>query len=289
MRVLLTGASGFVGRHVLAELERRGIDTVLLGRRAVGSAPLLEADLLAVPDFAPLVQAAGATHLLHLAWYAEHGAYWHSPLNLRWLDATVRLTEAFCDAGGRKAVLAGTCAEYDWNEGYCRERTGTLAPATLYGVAKDATRRLTQAVCAQRQVGFAWARIFLPFGAGEDSRRLLPSLAAVFRGERPAFGVDHLAWRDFVHVADVAEALAAMLEEGVDGPVNIASGQPRQLGEVVRALAAAHGRSPAAVLDLSAPRAGEPRLLVGDNGALSAAGWQARRTLDAYLASGARG
>ena len=100
MRVLLTGASGFIGRYVLRALQHRGIKVVAVGRaRPQPSASFVEADLLSISDFGPLVQQVQATHLLHLAWYAEHGKYWTSPLNLRWAESTTRLVEAFCAAG----------------------------------------------------------------------------------------------------------------------------------------------------------------------------------------------
>ena len=155
MRVLLTGASGFLGRYVLDSLRRQNIETVIVGRQPVPDntfANFIKADLLTTPDFSWLVKDAKATHLLHLAWYAEHGKYWTSPLNLRWVEATTRLVEEFCKAGGKQVVIAGTCAEYDWSHGYCREDSTPLNPATLYGTAKDVARRLAMAVCAQYQI-----------------------------------------------------------------------------------------------------------------------------------------
>lgn len=277
MRVLLTGASGFLGRYVLDSLHRRGIDTVMLGRKPVPNsafADFIEADLLAAPDFSGLVKASGASHLLHLAWYAEHGKYWASPLNLRWVDATTRLVEEFCQAGGRQVVIAGTCAEYDWSHGYCREDSTPLNPATLYGTAKDAARRLAMATCAQHQVPCAWGRVFLPFGASEARQRLIPSLIDVFRGDRPPFAVNAPAYRDFLHASDVAESFMTLLQSGKSGAYNISSGQPVQIGHLVRELARLLDTDPQAVLDLTTERPGEPPLLAGENLRLKALGWQ---------------
>ena len=178
MRVLLTGASGFIGKQVLAQLEHYGIDTVVVGR----SSPIefngvfIEADLLNQDVCQEIIFRAQPTHLLHLAWYAEHGHYWNSHLNLRWVEATTRLVEAFCTAGGKHVIVAGTCAEYDWSHGCCREGVTPLMPSTLYGTAKNTTRRLVTAVCEDNGVPWAWGRIFLPFGPGEDRRRLIPSM-----------------------------------------------------------------------------------------------------------------
>lgn len=277
MRVLLTGASGFLGRYVLESLYQQGIETVTMGRQYVHDkafGDFIETDLLASPNFTSLVKEAGATHLLHLAWYAEHGKYWTSPLNLRWLEATTRLVEAFCAADGQRVVVAGTCAEYDWSYGYCRESSTPLNPVTLYGSAKDATRRLMMAICAQHQVPCAWGRVFLPFGMGESEQRLIPSLIEVFRGKRPPFGVNAFAYRDFLHASDVAEGFVTLLKNAESGAYNISSSQPVRLGDVVQKLGQLLNADPQAVLDLTVERPGEPLLLVGENLKLKALGWR---------------
>jgi len=280
MRVLLTGASGFIGRYALKALQQHGIEVVAVGRtRPQSSVPFIEADLLSACDFASLLQQVQATHLLHLAWYAEHGKYWTSPLNLRWLEATTRLVEAFCTTGGQQVVIAGTCAEYDWTHGYCREDSTPLNPATFYGIVKDATRRLVMAVCAQHQIPCAWGRIFLPFGHGESTSRLMPSLIEVFRGERAPFGVNAHAYRDFLHVSDVAEGFVRLLTAEASGAYNLSSGEPTRLTEVVTTLAALLDADPAPVLALTTERPGEPPLLVGESVKLRALGWRPALTL----------
>ena len=122
-KILLTGASGFLGRHILCRLQNLGHDVVVVGRsrptqgfdgdwRAV--------DLLDTPNLQAALRGLGASHLLHLAWYTEHGRYWSSSENLRWVDASLRLLQAFAAQGGRHALLAGSCAEYDWSHGWLR-------------------------------------------------------------------------------------------------------------------------------------------------------------------------
>ncbi len=292
MRVLLTGATGFLGGAVLESLHRRGIEVVTLGRQRPDNrafVDFIQADLLAGPDFPALINAADASHLLHLAWCTEHGKYWTSPLNLRWVQATIRLAEAFCKAGGQQVVVAGTCAEYDWSHGYCQEDSTPINPATLYGVAKDAARRSTVAICAAYRVPCAWGRIFLPYGVGDARQRLIPSLMAVLRGTKPAFGVSASSYRDFLYVSDVADAFVLLLLKAANGVYNIGSGQPVQLSRVVCELANLLDADAQIVLGLTTARPGEPPLLVGENLKIKTLGWQPALSLAQGLALAVRG
>lgn len=282
MKVLLTGASGFLGQYVLNRLHKNDISTVVVGRtlpKNVSPTDFIKADLLDNSDFGDLISVSKATHLLLFAWYTEHVKYWTSPLNLRWTEATVRLVKAFCKNSGKKVVVAGTCAEYDWSYGYCREIITPLNPNTLYGLAKDATRRLTMAVCAEHKTPCAWGRIFSPYGHGEDSRRLIPSLIEVFQGKRQPFGVNATAYRDFLHADDLAQGFLKLLLSDAEGSYNICSGQPVQIAEVVRHIANSFETDPQTVLELSTERLGEPSFLVGDNQKLKLLGWHAEHSL----------
>jgi len=112
MKVMLTGATGFVGRYVVRELQRQDIDYVSLQRGVVSDDRAINMDLLTTNQLEALFQKCKPTHMIHVAWYAEHGKYWDSELNLQWVLATKRLVEAFCASGGQHIVVTGTCAEY---------------------------------------------------------------------------------------------------------------------------------------------------------------------------------
>jgi nucleoside-diphosphate-sugar epimerase len=276
MRVLLTGASGFLGRHVLDALRRRNIETIIVGRHRPDGAreEFIEANLLALSDHAQLIARTRPTHLLHLAWYAEHGKFWASKLNLRWVDATVRLVDAFCEAGGRRVVAAGSCTEYDWSHEVCREDETPLNPATLYGTAKDATRRLIGAVCAQHEVSCAWGRIFFLYGSGENRARLVPALIDALRGKREPIAVDARARRDYLHVSDVAEGFVTLLGASDSGAYNIGAGRAVALLDIAREIARLLNTDPEPLLRLAAERPGEPVSFCGDNSKLRRMGWQ---------------
>ncbi|MBA3817902.1 MAG: NAD-dependent epimerase/dehydratase [Deltaproteobacteria bacterium] len=240
-RVLLTGATGFIGRACLGPLRDRGFEIHAIRHERAASARDVtwhDCDLLTA-DPAPLIAAIRPTHLLHLAWYAVPGKYWTSRENLRWVRASLALYEAFVAAGGSRVVMGGSAAEYDWSHGVCRERETPVVPRTYYGRCKHALAQLIDADAEQAGISAAWARFFFLYGPHEYENRLVPSvILALLRGEvaRCSPGTQQ---RDFLHVDDAAAATVALLDSEVRGPVNIASGAPvavRSLAEQVATL-----------------------------------------------------
>lgn len=288
-RVLVTGASGFIGAHALAPLVAAGheVHAVSTGGApadAAGGVTWHAADLLADP--ASVVVEVAPERLLHLAWYAEHGKFWTAIDNVRWVEASLALLRAFAAAGGGRAVLAGTCAEYDWTvgDGVFAE-DAPLRPATLYGASKRGLHEVARALAAEAGFELAWGRVFFLYGPGEDERRLVGAVAsALARGERAATGAGTQT-RDFMHVADVGAAFAALVDSGVGGAVNVASGEGRELREVVEALGRIAGTPE--LLDVGAlpPRPGDPDALVAEAARLrDEVGFEPRIALEDGLA-----
>ena len=119
----------------------------------------------------------------------------------------------------------------------------------------------------------------MPYGPGEDVRRLIPALNNVFTLKQPPFAVGSYSFRDLLHVEDVAAAFVKLLTSGAHGEFNICSGTPTQISEVVKLLANARNQDPKIVLDHSISRTGEPLVLVGDNKKLAMLGWIAKHEL----------
>lgn len=254
-RIILTGATGFVGTHAIPALQARGFEVHALGRRPpVAEVVFHGVDILDAAAVKRVVDAVGASHLLHLAWYAEPGLYWCSPINLDWIAATLALVRAFREGGGGRAVAAGTCAEYAWGpERLCED--APCVSATLYGVAKDGTQRILRAYAGETGLSFAWGRLFYLYGPGEKAGRLVSdAIRALSSGER--FDTSPGSQRrDFSHVADVAGAFAALVDSAVEGPVNIGSGAAVPVRSILERIGGLTGR--ADLIDFGARRLAE--------------------------------
>jgi nucleoside-diphosphate-sugar epimerase len=243
-RVLVTGASGFIGRHSLPLLVERGYEVHAVGRGPVPAGPAITAhacDLLDDRAAAALVDAVRPSHLLHFAWYAVPGRFWSAPDNLDWVAASLRLLRAFAAAGGRRVAVAGSCAEYDWSHAVLSEAATPIAPRTLYGVAKNALRSCLEHGDALG-LSWAWGRVFFLYGPHEPAGRLVSDVAAgLLAGRRVAVSAG-VQRRDFMHVEDVARAFVAALDSAFQGPINIASGRAVPVREVVERIGALTGR-----------------------------------------------
>jgi nucleoside-diphosphate-sugar epimerase len=290
-RVLVTGATGFVGRMALGPLRDLGIEVVAMTSREQGPRPDVEGvrwhvgDLLAPDGAATAVARVEPTHLLHLAWYAEPGAFWQSPENLRWVEASLRLLRAFGDAGGRRAVVAGTCAEYAWGDvTHCVEGVSALEPATLYGASKHALRLIAEPFAAATGLSLAWGRIFFVFGPFEHPARLVSSVAhALTRGEEAPTSHGEQV-RDFVSNVELGAAFAALLASGVEGPVNMASGEPVTIRALAEQVADSAGRRELLRIGARPAPVNEPAVLTADVARLrDEVGWAPSRSLRAQV------
>jgi nucleoside-diphosphate-sugar epimerase len=288
-KVLITGATGFVGRHCLAPLlcHAGEVHAVARSAAALDTAGLhLHAiDLLDARQVTALIAKVKPSHLLHLAWITTPGTYWTSARNLDWLEASLHLVRRFVENGGRRAVLAGSCAEYDWTAGHCHETATPLRPASLYGVCKNALRDKLNEFAQQAELSWGWGRLFFLYGPHEHPRRLVASVIRSLLAGVPARCSSGTQQRDVLHVRDAAEGLVALLRSDVSGAVNIASGEAVPVGKIIERIAEVIGR-PELVRKGAVPAAAdEPPLVVADVRRLcDEVRWSRRYSLEQGLA-----
>lgn len=266
--VLVTGASGFIGSHVLSPLLARDYNIHAVSSKTIGT-PLPgvtwhRCDLFDPGSVATLLQATRPTHLLHLAWSMVPGGTAKPREHLRWLRASVELLRRFQQSGGRRVVVAGSCAEYDWQCGYCVEDVTPLTDESAYGMCKSALGMICEDYSSSLESGSAWARPFFVYGPGERVPRFVASIVSALVRRQHAHCLHGEKSRDFLHVADVASAFAALLDSDVRGTVNIGSGRPVPLRTIAEYIARRLDAADLLQIGRRESRRNEPLLLYAD-------------------------
>jgi UDP-glucuronate decarboxylase len=264
VKVLLTGATGFIGSHTTRALVGAGHEVQALG--------LPQDDLLA-PDFrAP---ASAFDVCIHLAWYVEPGKYLDSPVNDQWVTASLRLARTVrCG----RFIAAGTCFEYASSEELLRESSPT-DPRTRYAQSKLQLFHALQSL--DREI--AWLRFFYQYGPHEDARRLVPVVInRLLRGEEAKL-VPGDRRRDYLHIEDVGSAVAMVALSQLTSAVNIGSGVATTVREIGLKIGELLGRPELVKLGALPYSPTEPMHVVADSTKLRSTGWRPRYDLDSGL------
>ncbi len=288
-KVLITGATGFIGSHCLAPLLARGYEVHALSSQisARHQADVVwhQADLLDNEQIAHLMAVVQPTHLLHLAWYILPGTDYFSAIeNFAWVQASLELLQQFHDRGGERVVFVGSDAEYDANYGYCSTVHTPRNPSTFYGKCKNSLYSLFEAYIHQTGLSGAWARFFCPYGPHEHPQRLIPTAICALLDRQSARFSHGRQIRDFLYVQDCADALVTLLDSSMTGAINIASGQPTSLSTAISTIARKLNGEDLVLMGALPPRANDPPLVVADVRRLTdELGWQPQHSLETGL------
>jgi nucleoside-diphosphate-sugar epimerase len=267
-QLVLTGASGFIGRHVLAELNRRSVKALLLGRSPqawpdaqphAAMALDLQAGLSGLQERIDVPPV-----LLHLAWgglpnyQSLHHLEAERPAHYRFVKAMVA-------AGVKHVVAIGTCYEYGMQHGPLHEDLESR-PVTAYGLAKDTLRRELELLKQHLPFELTWARLFYTYGTGQAPQSLYPQLlAAVERGDEsfPMSAGEQL--RDYLPAQDIARMLVDLALNATGcGVLNVCSGQPIAVRSLVERWIQSNGWPIRPVLGRYPYPAHEPLAFWGD-------------------------
>lgn len=246
MRIAVTGATGFLGRHVVRWLTDRKADVVAMLRpdslngASLGNVATIEVDLEAPP--VDLFDRLGRPDaVVHLAWQGlpNYNALFHFEHEL---PIQYRFTRQLIDGGLKCLVVAGTCFEYGMQSGALAEDMAAV-PTNPYGYAKDCLRRQLEFLQRVQPFSLAWARLFYMHGEGQAPNSLLPQLEqAIARGDRVFNMSGGEQLRDYLSVLDVAGYLGRLaLDDGDVGIVNICSGRPVSVRSLVEGWIAERG------------------------------------------------
>jgi nucleoside-diphosphate-sugar epimerase len=293
VKVLLTGASGFIGSHLARLLVSSGESVAAILKPSSDRWRIADVEAsLRVIDCDLGDRGRLQEHLaqdppdvcIHLAWHGWSGPSLTAEENLSSLAASLELLRALADAGCRRFVGVGTCFEYDTAPGMLSETT-PAAPTDLYGVCKHSLWMAAQALSPIVKMEVAWARVFLVYGPFDDERRLVPSLAlSLIRGEAARTTPGEQV-RDIIHVEDAASAIWAIARSNHTREVNVASGIPVKVADVARQIGEIVGRPELLQIGALPYRASDPPVLVADTTVLrNTIGWTPRYDLATGLA-----
>lgn len=289
-KVLVTGATGFLGSHCLAPLARHGYDVLGLYReRAPVEVPgvrWVRGDVMDRIAMQRVIAEHTPSSLLHLAWFVEPGKLIADASNVSWTAASLDLIRMFREAGGERCTVSGSCYEYDWRYGYCVEGVTPCEPDTLYGAAKDALRRALLSYCGTSGLSGAWGRAFFMYGPRENPSRLVSSVILSLLKGQAAKSSHGLQIRDYMHIQDVADGMVALHTSEAQGAYNIASGTSTTIREIVERIGAVTGRSDLLQIGVLPARANDVPLVLGDPRRMQTdTGWKPRLSLDDGLSS----
>lgn len=249
-RVLVTGAAGFVGRHIMRALACTNTNLIPVVRtekeNLVAALPNVEdvittTDLFTEDEKWLVKQCAGIDVIVHAAWYAEPGKYLKSPQNMSCLIGSLNIAKAAIKAGVGRLIGIGTCFEYDLAHGILSVDT-PLKPLTPYAATKAALYLSLSQLMPEQSVEFAWCRLFYLYGEGEDERRLIPYLHRQLQQGKFAELGSGTRIRDYLDVAEAGKKIANIALGNQVGPINICSGVPVSVKQIAEQIADEYGR-----------------------------------------------
>lgn len=250
--ILLTGASGFVGRQILRSLTERGRRVRIVVREGKQHRftrhdhDSLES-ILTTPDlFAENTEwwknaCEDVDTVIHAAWYVEPSDYLRSPKNLDCLAGTIQLSKGASEAHVRRFVGIGTCFEYDCSGGMLSVDT-PLQPLTPYAATKAATFLALSQCLPSVGIEFLWCRLFYLYGDGEHPRRLVPYLRSRLAAGEFAELTSGTQVRDFLDVREASRMIVNCALSNKHGATNICSGNPITIRQLAEKIADEYGR-----------------------------------------------
>lgn len=269
-KIAVTGASGFLGRHVLAALSGANVE-IIAHARTPRSVPgrWTYFDLAIAPDDA-FERLGHPDVVIHLAWAGlpNYLSLRHSDVEL---PAQLRLLRTLVGSGLKRLVVTGTCFEYGMQSG-CLHEGMTPMPSNPYGSAKDALRAQLELLSGQTPFDLRWLRLFYLYGSGQSATSLYSQFhAAVARGDKSFDMSKGDQVRDFMKVEDAAAAIVAIATTP-EAPriLNVCSGEPTSVRSLVERWRAETAADIALNLGALGTPTYEPFAFWGDNRRLSA-------------------
>lgn len=257
-KVVITGASGLIGKESIIPLQNSGFEVI---RMDSASCNLFDFDKVS-----DLFKTCKPEYLLHFAWITGEKGYLQNPINRTYCDASFNLLKQFYKNGGYRAVYAGTYFEYNLTASKPLSEKSPLHPTSIYAESKARLQKLCSEFCHEQSASFSWGRIFNVYGHGEKPGRLTSSLVtSLLEGKTTIVKFGQLL-RDYMYSKDIAAAFVKLLQSDVQESVNICTGKSIKIADF--ALKIAEKLSKKSLLEIHEEETDQPLSIVGDNSRL---------------------
>jgi nucleoside-diphosphate-sugar epimerase len=241
MNIMVTGATGFIGSHLVSRLLSQQHSVSIVTRSFANalhfewfnSVKIIECDLHNnyknifndnnIPDL-----------LIHLSWSGlpNYKNFFHINKNL---ISDLAFLEFVINSGLSRLTVAGTCLEYGLQSGELDEELPTF-PVTAYGFAKDVLRKSLEFFQKEKNFKFQWVRLFYMYGTGQNQNSFLAQLDRAIDSRLPVFDMsygDQL--RDFSSISDIVNKFVFIIENNeISGVVNCCSGKPISIFDLAK-------------------------------------------------------
>lgn len=243
MKVLVTGANGYIGRHVVKALLEKGVSVIacdITTNDIDARADRRALNLFELPETKVFEQLGAPDVCLHMAW--RNGFVHNAPSQVGDLSAHFKFLTAMIDGGLKQLAVMGTMHEIGYWEGAIDENT-PCNPISMYGIAKDALRKAMKLFCQQKECMLQWLRCFYILGDDKKNNSIFCKLLQAAEEGRKTFpfttGKNQY---DFITVTELSDQLsAAVLQKKVTGIINCCTGQPISLADRVERFIKEHG------------------------------------------------
>jgi len=241
-KILVTGANGYIGSHVIKLLIEKDYEIHAISRfikedNIQNNIYWHKIDILKTNDIEDLMYRVKPTFLIHLAWKIGSGLKHESNENHDWLEESKTLVSSFYKSGGKRILVSGTCAEYDWKHENLTENITPLNPLTNYGKVKNKFFNFLDSYCSVNNYSFIWPRIFFSFGPNQNENSLVPFVIKKLMNNKVVNTTEAQQKYDYLYIEDIALAIVLLLESNYDGAVNISSGKTTKLKKIINTIA----------------------------------------------------
>ena len=241
-KVFLTGGTGLIGTQTIPFLKQAGFEVYALtigDEVSADGVTYIKGNLFDKQAMDKILEQIKPEYLLHYAWLST--GLFNDNMNFDFLTSSVDLLKSFAKYGGKRAVMAGTYAEYGYHNEILKENM-PAEPINIYSQCKDFVRQIAQAYCKNSGISFGWGRIFSAFGKETDPRRLTSDVVNHLNANQEVVIRSGSLVRDYIYTKDIAAAFVAFLDSRVEGIVNICTGKETSIHDYVMKIAKIMGK-----------------------------------------------